>query len=316
MRIGRGRKNKKSFYIRKLKAYIDYLRNLDNEEINTIVNQIDNKENIFSESFIDRFITEWHYFNKEITRILNQCILRRTIAINLTLWSNVNKITQIIFNNDSISNIEFIKYLYKNEIALVMGDSLQDFHEFYYKDALKRKSIKDLMQIYKFKYINNSFKLKVARSILSILKNIKNTKKELLEEWSFNALPNNEKVDYLKSLKWHVSEEDNIRLLKMYAQLDCISKVKYYIFNELYSKGILEQDLELRKIAFSENITNKGRGSKYFHLLFNQAKKENDVDTIKWMYSQYSFKDVIVFDDNCIGRKDVADFLNLPLYKK
>lgn len=315
MRIGRGRKNKKSFYTRKLKAYIKYLQSFNSEEINIIVREINNEDNLLSDNFIRGFNAEWSYFNKEITEQLNYILSR--FSKKEPLYQKLLRIGTIILEDDSISNKNFLKYLYTNEIALVLGKKLNDFHEAYYQDALQRKSIRDLMQIYKFKYLNNKLRVgKVAVSIYKILKNKKDTPKELLEEWSFNAIPNVEKLGYLKSLKLNISEHEYIRLLKMYAKLDYITKVKYYIFTELYDKGILEQDLELRKVAFSENITNKGRGSKYFYLLFNQAKKENDVETIKWMYAQYSFKDIIVFDDNCIGRKDVANFLNLPLYEK
>ncbi|WP_419763960.1 MAG: hypothetical protein ACNI28_09195 [Arcobacter sp.] len=313
MRIGRGIKNRKSFYTKRLKKYVEYLQSFNNEEINIIISEINNDDNLFSDKLIRGFNAEWSHFNKEITEHLNYMLSR--FSKKEPLYQKLLRIGTIILEDDSISNKKFLKYLYKNEIALVLGRKLNDFHEAYYQDALERESIRDLMQLYKFKYLNNKLRVnKVAVSVYEILKNKKDTKKELLEEWSFNAIPNLEKLGYLKSLKLNVSEREYIRLLKMYAKLDYITKVKYYIFKELYEKGILVEDLELRKIAFSENITNKGRGSKYFYLLFNMAKQENDIDTIKWMYYQYSFQYFAKSRDSSIGRKDVAEFLNLPLY--
>ena len=114
----------------------------------------------------------------------------------------------------------------------------------------------------------------------------------------------------------NIPEEKYIKLLIQFAKLDLIQKVQFYIFNKLYEKEKLQkiENIELQKIAFENNITST-HGSRFVYLLFETAKENNDIDTIKWMYSVYPNERAFC-RTAYIGRKEIVKFLNLPLYEE
>jgi hypothetical protein len=220
-------------------------------------------------------------------------------------------IGDIVLDDDKISNKQFISYLYKNEIALLMGCLLFKFHDYCYEKAIKNKSVKDLIQIYNFRYITHAYKRKVAVSIVELLRKSKHANNDMLQEWSFNTLAH--KMAHLKSLEQdlNVSHDEYMKLLSIYAKLEANRQVKSYIYNCLYEKGVLQTKLELQKQAFKDNLQNSHE-KKYFNLLFETAKRNNDIDTINWIQSLYivkphRFKTLKFF----VGKKEVDDFLNL-----
>ncbi len=309
MKIGKGKKP--SFYKTRLKEFIKYLKQLNNEKITELIRE----EELLSKRFIIKFTYEWAYFGKEITSMLN--LLFTMYMRNNFAYEYIKKIALIILLDESISNKDFLTFLYKKEIALILGDVLNKFHESCYEEALQKKSFKDLKQVFEFRYTTNTFKRKVANSIFKLLVNSKNQKVELLNEWYFQTIPLNKKIDYLKSLKFNknISEKEYLDLFKLYARLYSSSKVKLYIYNILYEKNVLQKNIELQKIAFADNVTGATYGFKFFRLLYDNAKKRGDIKTIKWIYSIYPLKDEY-HNIKCIGRKEVANFLSLPLYEE
>lgn len=313
MRIKKGRTI--SFYKIKIKKFITYLRGLNNPEIALLLD-IEYKEELLSKRFLSHFLMEWDEYGRSI----NDSSFIRHMFSRLILRKNqlhffMKKVGFLILEDESISNIKFIQYLYKQEIALIFGDLLNEFHKLCYEKALEKKSFKDLIKVYNYRYITSPWKRNVAISIYELLKNSNTRNKKQLEEWYFNSLSEAKKLDYLKSLEGdtNISEKRHIELLSFFAKADSSSKVKIYIHNVLYEKGVLHKNVELQKIAFEDNVTNSKNGKKFFELLYNNAREKNDIETIKWMYSIYPlrgrYKNI-----RCLGRKEVADFLNLPLY--
>lgn len=285
--LRRAKARKVNFYRKKLRGLIIHLNKINNAEISSFFKENYNEANLFSDSSIKRLIPKVSRYKEDFTVAES---LYSTVGLKPhTLGCFLYKIASIVYENKELSSLKFISYLDKHSLSYFFGDSLMEFHKTLFEDALKKKSLKSLEEVYRFKYISYSLKIDIASVILERLKTSKNVSKEILERWSFNSMLEGKKVRYLKSLEFNenIEEMEYLDLMLIFAKEDSKQQVKLYIYSYLIENGELLKHLDLMKQSFQENIANTKNGKKYFNLLFKYAMETKDLNILNWMYSIY-----------------------------
>lgn len=286
-------KKEVNFYRKKLQGLIVHLQKINNSKINAFINENYNEDRLLTDDNMRKIVLcqsptlgLWEKGEYGALKYLDKMIGYFNYHLGELAYF-ISAITATIYQDEQISNIDFIRYLDRHNITIVLINDLKKFHSWAIDEVFKTKSIKDLEKVYSFKYLGYSTKKKIANTILERLNVSKKTKKEKLDKWHFHTIQESKKIKYLKSLESEKSTKEYLDLMLLYVKLESKNNVKLYIYNYLLETGELVKHLDLMKQAFQENITNFKNGKRYFDLIFKYAKDNQDIKTLNWMYSVY-----------------------------
>lgn len=288
-------KKETTFYKKKLQGLINHLKKMNSLEINTYINEHYNELDILNDKDIGVIIRIKYHVNNRHTKDKDNCVYSKEVeqvpsryrSEDNRLYKFMHGVALIIYEDDSLSNIRFIQYLDKNSISVIIGNLLRKFHKKCFQVAYEKRTTKDLEKVFYFKYLECSLKKDIARIICERLAVKKGTSKLELWKWTFNSKIEVHKIKYLHSIRDDVIERMYLDLLLLCIREGSRRDIELYIYSYLLEKGELKNHLDLMKKAFQENIRNSQSGKKYFDLLFEYVKSNEDIKTLKWMCSIY-----------------------------